>query len=210
MTSGIPTTWVNSDGLLVRYGPTESTSGTGGAYEDHEGGTEIFEFRLILANLGSAATGTGALADPNGTIMFPATGVLEKVELFVEVAAAGSSATLSMGFLNASTGGSAGTMGTPTGTFTNQTTDSSGNGILNAETQSHLGTLGRRWIYTVSGGFLDGAPGTTSSQQGTLLGAVPAYDVLMPTAYYSTAAFTAGIIAVRLYVNFYARDAILA
>lgn len=192
-TSGVSTTWLNADGLLVRFGTTESVMGTAGEYEDHVGGTEVFELRLDLTKLGTSSTGVGSFADPNGTVKIPSTAVIEKVEIFVEVAAVGGT-SVSMGLLK------------DDGVYS---TNADATGLLNAETLSHLGTLGRRWIYTVSGGFLDGAPGTTSAQQGTTVGAAPATDgVTIPTAY-TVGTFTAGLITVRLFVNYFARDAVL-
>lgn len=204
-TSGPATTWVNKDGLLVRFGPTESVPGTVGSFEDHLGGQELFEARVdfgtdVATNgqiVGTATTGVGALLDPNGTFTIPNTAVIEKVEIFVVKALAGGT-SLSMGLLNPST------FLTIAGGTTHD--------LLNAETQTNLGTTGRRWIYTVSGGFLDGAPGTTSANGGSALGVPPggagSAVVAMPSVW-TVGTFTAGRLQIRIYLSYSARDAVL-
>lgn len=199
MTSGISTTWKNSDGLIVRFGTTEGTASVGGTYEDSVGGLQVLEFNgLDLTTLGTSSSGIGSLAGPgNGTgsgLFIPSTAVIEKVEIFV-VKAATVGTSLSMGLIKSDV-----------------TTQVDATGILNAETQSHLGTLGRRWIYTVSGGFLDGAPATTSAQQGTSLGSIPGGAGSGVDCYvtaYTVGTFSAGVIDVRIFLSYNARDAIL-
>lgn len=200
-TSGPPTTWTNADGLLVRFGATEVYPGTVGVYEDHLGGGEVIEARVGFGTdlatgglaVGTASTGAGALLDPNGAFFIPSTATIERVVIFVEKAlVAGTS--VSMGLIKS-----------------DYTTQVDATGLLNAETQSHLGTLGRTWTYTVSGGLLDGAT-TASSQQGTTIGSPPggagASVDCQPTIY-TVGTFTSGIMVVRIHLGYFARDAIL-
>lgn len=205
MATGLATTWTNADGLLVRFGPTESVPGTVGSFEDHVGGQEVIEARVdfgtdVASNgqvVGTATTGVGALLDPNGAFIIPATAVVEKIEVFVVKALVGGT-SVSSGSLDPKA------FGTLTG---GSTTD-----WLAAVTQSNLGTTGRRWIFTVSGGFLDGAPGTTNSTQGIGLG-LPPGGVTAPLAampsIYTVGTFTAGRLQIRFFLSYSARDAVL-
>lgn len=204
--SGPPAIWKNSDGLIVRNGPTEAVPGNVGSYEDHYGGGEIIEAFVdfgtdVVSNglvVGTVATGViGALLDANGAFFIPKTATIEKMEIFVTKALVGGT-TLNMGLLNSD--------------FTRATGAGDDVGLLNAETQSNLGTIGRRWIYSVSGGALDGAPGTTSTHQGTGLGLPPGGTSAPVDAYpsiYTTGTFTSGRLQIRIFLNYSARDAIL-
>ena len=204
-TSGPPTTWTNSDGLLVRFGATEVVPGVVGSFEDAVAGKTVVEFKFdfgtdVATNgqvIGTSATGVGALADPNGAFFLPSTAILESMEIFVVKALVGGT-SVSMGLLSSA--------------YVRATGAGDDVGLLNAETQSHLGTTGRRWIYTVSGGYLDGAPGTTSGQQGTGLGSPPGgtsapVDAL--PSVYTAGTFTSGRLLVRLFLSYSARDVIL-
>lgn len=200
-TSGPPTTWTNPDGLLVRFGGTEVVPGTVGSYEDHLGGGEVIEFRFDFGTdvttggqvIGTSSSGVGALADPNGAFFIPSTAILERVEVFVVKALVGGT-SLSMGLIKS-----------------DYTTQVDATGLLAAEVTASYGTTGRRWIYTKSGGFLDGAPGTTSALQGTALGLPPggATPVDAQPTVYTVGTFTSGRLQVRLTLAYSARDAIL-
>lgn len=204
-TSGPPTTWKNADGLFVRFGGTEVVPGIVGSYEDHLGGDEVLEARVYFGTslptsnpayptIGTASTGSGALLDPNGAFFIPKTAFIKAVEITVVTALAGGT-SVSMGLNN------------DDATYT--AIDATG--LLNAETQSHLGTAGRVWRYTVSGGFLDGAPGTTSAQQGTSVGGPPGggSPVLALPTVYTVGTFTAGALDVRIILTYDAKLAIL-
>lgn len=202
-TSGPSTVWTNSDGLLIRFGTTEAIPGTVGEYEDHLGGVEILEARVDFGTdrgtnsqlIGTSATGVGALLDPNGTVFIPKTATIESLEIFVVKAMVGGTA-LYMGLLNSD--------------YTRATGAGGDVSILNGATASELGTLGRRWRYTVSGGFLDGAPGTTTSTQGTELGAPPGGVSAPVDAYpsiYTTGTFTSGKLQIRINLSYSNRDA---
>lgn len=202
--SGISTTWTNADGLLVRFGTTESAPGTTGSYEDAVGGNQVMEARVFFGTdvptggytPGTSATGVNAMLDPNGGIFIPPTAIIERMEIFV-VKALVAGTSVSMGLMKSDYATRVG---------------SDDVGLLNAETQSNLGTTGRRWLYTISGGFLDGAPGTTSAHNGTALGSPPGGVTTplnaIPTLY-TSGTFTSGELSISIFLRYASRDAIL-
>lgn len=88
-------TWVNEDGLLVKFGPTEAAVAKAGEVQPY-GNTHLVEFDVLYSDL--AAFGTEKiLAD---TVTIPEGALLEKAEFYVETAFAGATATLSFGLID--------------------------------------------------------------------------------------------------------------
>lgn len=88
-------TWVNDDGLLVKFGTTEATVAKAGETRPFGAG-HLVEFDVLYSDL--AAFGTEKiLAD---TVTIPEDALLEKVEFYVETAFAGTNATLSFGLID--------------------------------------------------------------------------------------------------------------
>lgn len=85
-------TWYNSDGLLVKYGPTEGASGAAGEYE-WDGPTRYLE--LVIADA-TTLTSSDVILDYN--VVVPKNARIERVEVYVETAfTSGGSATLNVG-----------------------------------------------------------------------------------------------------------------
>ena len=200
-TSGPPTTWTERRWSSGALGATEVVPGTVGSYEDHLGGTEVIEFRFAFGSdvgfngqvIGTASTGVGALADPNGAFFIPSTAVIERVVVFVEKAMVGGT-SLSMGLIKS-----------------DYSTQVDATGLLAAEVTASFNTAGKTWTYTKSGGILDGTT-TTSALQGTSIGGPPGgagTSVDAQPTVYTVGTYTAGIIAVRVHLGYYGRDAIL-
>lgn len=88
-------TWMNDDGLFIKYGRDRGTTKKAGEFEDFPKGNEHYiEAQLDLETLGTS-TGTVFLSD---TLRLPATAYLLRAEIFVETAfTSGGSATLTLG-----------------------------------------------------------------------------------------------------------------
>ena len=90
--------WLNSDGLYIKFGQEEGVSTKGGTYGDVEAGQHVVEFTIDLTALTTSAE--TILSD---TTLIPKGYQLTKVELVNTVAAtSGGSATLDVGFIRAS------------------------------------------------------------------------------------------------------------
>ena len=90
------TTWLNGDGLVVKFGTTEAESTIGGE-NTTDGNTRVLEFDLTFADL--AATGVeGILAD---NVRIPDGAFLEEATFTVTTAFAGATATLTLGVIDA-------------------------------------------------------------------------------------------------------------
>ncbi|MGH7238621.1 MAG: hypothetical protein ACREHG_00995 [Candidatus Saccharimonadales bacterium] len=164
MSSG---TWLNQDGLYLKYGTAKAIPATGGEYcETADGGNRVVEFLLDLTTLN---TSTATIIEDN--VFFPTGMFIEEVQLVVETAAAGSTATLSIGLME-----------------TDRATALSGTAFASAVTQSALGTAGDKII--LNAGSTGAGTYIGSSTNPTQAGYV--------TAEAGTAAFTAGKVRVRI------------
>jgi hypothetical protein len=156
------TNWLNNDGLYIKFGPSEADPTKGGSYKTL-GDVRETEVRLVLKDLTSSAA---IIAD---TTVIPEGAFIEEVTLEVEVAAAGSSSTLSVGLIK-----------------TDRTTNISDTALVAAQTLATIDAAGNRVT-------LIGESGTAGTKVATTLA-----DSGLVTAKYGTAAFTDGIVRVRV------------
>lgn len=100
--------WLNNDGLLIAYGQSEALASPGGDYEVHGSGLLVLDFLIPLTSVVPIATApvyanifnqtNAAAAGFVSSNLIPNNMLLEKVEIYTEVAAATStSATLFVG-----------------------------------------------------------------------------------------------------------------
>lgn len=87
--------WMNADGLLVKFNGSAGTATAGGEYAS-EGDRSIIELDLDLTTLTTTSNGTQI---PFDNLVLPKSAWIEEVEIIATVAAtsAGSGATLNMG-----------------------------------------------------------------------------------------------------------------
>ncbi|SHH46939.1 hypothetical protein [Bradyrhizobium erythrophlei] len=162
------TNWTNADGLYVRLGDKEGASAKYGEYKTF-GPNRFVELKLDFSDL--AAFGTNTVLSNEDTIAKGAH--IEKVEIEVETAFVGATATLSLGLIQ-----------TDRATLTNLGTTA----LANAVTVATL-TLGSITTLIVGASFV----GTLVGSGGNLL------NTALITALAGTANFTAGSAKVRVY-----------
>jgi hypothetical protein len=86
--------WMNNDGLYLKFGTTKATPGTAGDFLSY-GETRDIEF--VISDLTTLTT-TAAIIDDNTWV--PANVIIESVQIFTDTAAtSGGSATLSIGLM---------------------------------------------------------------------------------------------------------------
>lgn len=161
--------WVNNDGLRVKFGTEEGTSGKGGTLATPaNGGVTVHEWVITATSL----TTTPTIIDFDTRI---GTGArIERVEVISETACtSGGSATLDIGFKRAS----------------DFSTELDHNGLVAALALASINVAGEVNLLT---------PGVTSA--GALIGTDLANTGVL-VASYGTAAFTAGVLKVRVYTS---------
>lgn len=126
--------WLNSDGLLVKFGTEEATAGKGGATAiDGDRREVVMDIDLTLLN-----TSTATIIDDNVWVSKNAR--IEEVEVEVLTAAtSGGSATLDIGFIRS-----------------DRSTELDYNGLVAAAALSTINTAGKR-LNIVAGGTAAGA-----------------------------------------------------
>ena len=68
-------TWLNNDGLYIRYGTDEATVTKGGTYPSMVAGQHVSEIRFNAVDLGTAAS------IQSNSLVIPAGATISKVEL---------------------------------------------------------------------------------------------------------------------------------
>lgn len=163
---------VNADGLTVYYEDAMGTPTRGG--EINAMGGHIAEVMITLADLPVLSS------DDNGLLLadnvrIPAGAFIEKVEVFASKETAGTNANLNVGIVKAS-----------------DLSITDANGILAAADDFNSGTdLGGLVTY-------NRAAGSVTTEGGALIGTQLANTSLLCAAY-DTAAFTAGIVRLRVF-----------
>jgi len=132
-------TWMNNDGLYLKYGVQKTTANTGGDYKSF-GDTREVEFDITMAGLTTSAV------IQNDTIFFPAGMTIESVQTEVITTAAGGTSL------------SIGTVKTDRSTAISTTT------FLSAAPIADHTTAGQRKDYTVGVTGVGGGVGTTISE----------------------------------------------
>jgi hypothetical protein len=87
--------WLNSDGLAIKYGTTEGLATRGGEYMDVTNGYHVWEQHLKYTDFSSTNQVVG-----DELVIIPAGIYLEKVQIFVKTAWVGASATMDIGLRN--------------------------------------------------------------------------------------------------------------
>ena len=159
-------TWMNNDGLYLKYGTTKAVPNTGGDYVSYGNNREA-EFTLNLTNLGSTS------AIQNDTFFFPANTFIEEVQIVAETpATSGGSATLSVGLYKS-----------------DRSTALSETALVSALALTAIDGQGEKTVLTLGS---TGAGAYVGTNTGTDTGG---YYI---SAKYGTAAFTAGVIKLRV------------
>lgn len=162
------TNWLNSDGLYIRLGDKEGAVAKYGDYKAF-GPQRLVELKLDYTDL--AAFGTNTILSNEAEI--PKGAHIEKVEVEVETAFIGATATLSLGLIQTD----------------RATTTNLGNTVLaNAITVATL-TLGSITTLIVGASFVGSLVGSGGNLQNNAL----------LTALVGTANFTAGSAKIRIY-----------
>lgn len=135
--------WMNNDGLYVKYGTSNAVPTTAGDYVSYGEMREI-EFTVTLAN--TAAGATSIIAD---TTFIPSGVFIEQVEMDVETAAAGGT-SFSIGTMRADRA-TTGSGGTAAGSF------------ITGEVLATVTPAGKKVIYTAGVSAVGTAVGTTTA-----------------------------------------------
>lgn len=143
-------TWLNSDGLYVKFGTSEATVGAGGEFEDHFAMKTVIEVLVPDLTKISATLG-GTILDDNITV--PKGARIEEIQVEVETAAtSGGSATFDFGLIR-----------------TDRVTELDFNGFVAAAAVATLDTAGKR-LTLINGTTAFGALiGTTLANPGYLV-----------------------------------------
>lgn len=160
-------TWMNNDGLFIKYGDDEGRAGRGGQYADSgEPGQNVVELDITLTSLGTAA------AIQSDVAFIPSGARITKVEIYTTTAAtSGGSAVLNIGLQRR-----------------DRSTELDYDGLIAAAALATFNAVGETVAVNTAGQTAVGAlVGTTLSNSGYI------------TADYDTAAFTAGVVKVRVY-----------
>jgi hypothetical protein len=157
-------TWMNSDGLYIKFGTDEADHGVAGEYSTL-GPQRMVEAKLTLTE----AALTAAIVDDN--VWLPAGARIEKVEVIAETAAtSGGAAVLNVGLQRQ-----------------DRSTELDYDGLVAALALTAINAAGETNSLT---------PGSTGA--GALIGTTLANAGYL-TFDYDTAAFTAGVMKVRVY-----------
>lgn len=162
------TDWSNTDGQLVKFGPSKARATRVGEYSDTQSGRHCIEATIDLTSLPTVASTNTMIIDDSVSI--PNGAFIEEVQVVVTKETAGATATFNLGLVQQ-----------------DRVTVTSATGLLAANSDINAGTdLGLNKTY-VKG----------TSQAGTLVGTkLTTTNLLLASA--STADFTAGVIKVRI------------
>ena len=164
--------WFNPDGLFVKFGTNEAAPTKVGEISTWGLLREV-EVRMDLAT----ATGTpGTVVIQDHNIRFPVGTVFQQVDLYTQIVATGATATLDVGLIR-----------------TDETTAINLTGLIAGETVANLGNLASIRIYEAAASTPAGVTGG-----GLITGATALVFPGLLTARANTAAFTAGLIRLRI------------
>lgn len=138
--------WMNEDGLFLKFGTEKATSNTGGEYR-FDGPRHCIEVDIDLKSL-TVTNGGTILSD---VTFFPKNARIEEVDILVLTAATGSTATLNIGLVK-----------------TDRSTEIDFNGFAAAVAQTALSTAGDVVTLNVGSTGAGALIGTVTSQSGYL------------------------------------------
>lgn len=147
---------------------TEQTVTAAGGEYKTYGELREIEFKITLS---AVPTGTGTIIPGTDNIFMPAGVMVEEVQTIADTAATGATATLNLGLIR-----------------TDRTTEIDFNGLLAAAPLANMDVTGERFTYTA------GVAGAGALVGAATVGSNPGYFC----ADWDTAAFTAGVITVRI------------
>ena len=162
-------TWLNNDGLFIKYGASEAASQdtTKQPAGDYNTGGDPRSVTEVVLDLTDLNTSTAVIL--NDVLVLPKNVRIEEVEVEVVTAAAGATATLDVGLIK-----------------TDRTTVIDGEAFVKAAAVTTLDAAGKRLNLIVG-----------STAAGDLIGTTTAFPGLL-TAKAGTAAFSAGLVRVRV------------
>jgi hypothetical protein len=171
-------TWLNSDGLYIRYGADEADNAIGGVKNNVDGEYEI-EFELPFSDFDSATASLPHGTDSFGLVV-PKGARIEEVETIVQTAFTSTgtvgSATIVLGLKQAS----------------DRSTELDHDGFTTSSflgSTAGIGTVGTKHFVRVGGTGAGALLGTTLSQNGVLVASNSAH---------ATHPLTAGVLKIRL------------
>lgn len=151
-------TWLNKDGLYLKYGTAQATPNKAGEY-CYDGPRHVIEISITDMTKITATDGSYFVSDQ---VFFPKNARIESVEVLTETAATGSGAVLNLGLVK-----------------TDRTTEIDFNGFIAALPQTSMTPAGK-WTQLHEGDTDAGALiGTTTSNVGYI---VADYDTAAFTA----------------------------
>ncbi len=163
--------WMDNTGLYQKYGLEQVTSQVAGEYRTNTG-QRLIEVKLDLTTLTSTA---GTIIPGTDSVFFPAGFVIDRIEVQNETAAtSGGSATLNLGLVRSS----------------DRTTEIDFDGFLALAPIADFNTAGETKTYNV---------GVTGS--GALMGITVGSNPGHLVANYGTAAFTAGVVLIKIFYH---------
>lgn len=163
--------WMDNTGLYQKYGLEQVTSQVAGEFKNSTN-QRLIELKLDLTTLTSTA---GTIISGTDSVFFPAGFKIDKIEVQNETAAtSGGLATLNLGLVRSS----------------DRTTEIDFDGFLATAPLADFDTAGETKVYS------QGVTGA-GALMGTTVGSNPGHLV----ANYGTAAFTAGVVIIRIYYH---------
>lgn len=151
-------TWLNNDGLLVKFGTEKAVPEVAGEYKTY-GATRTVECVLDLTTL----TASSAIIAGVDNARFPTGAQIESVEVVTEVAATGSGAVFNLGFIK-----------------NDRSTALDADGLIAALPLASVDAAGERTLLTVGASYAGALIGTSLTDVGPYL--VADYDTAAFTA----------------------------
>jgi hypothetical protein len=158
-------TWLNADGLYIKYGTDEAAYDNAGEYKT-DGPLRLIELELDLTTVGSSP----AIFSDNALLQEGYR--VEKVEVVTVTGATGATAVLNIGLQR-----------------TDRSTELDYNGLVAALPVASMSDAGETTSLVFGATYAGALIGTTLAYNGHLV------------ADYDTAAFSAGVVKVRIYVS---------
>lgn len=163
-------TWLNSDGLYIKYGTDAGVSPSRGGVYEVDGPEQLAEVEIDLTEL----TATETII--NDALVIPSGAMINRIEVLTEVAAATGTA-IDVGFMKL-----------------DRTTEIDYDGLLAAFATATMNSVGEITKFTKG----NSVPASITTQ-GALVGAVTTYPGLISASRTDATAFTAGRVKIRIW-----------
>jgi hypothetical protein len=162
---------LNADGLYLKFGTERADPAMGGEYYS-TGSLREIEFNLDLTTLAD----TSAILEGTDTLVLPKGYQIEEVETTTLTVATGATATLNLGLIR-----------------TNRSTAYDADGLIAVMPLANFSVVGEKNVFRAAGS----SPTSATTGTGALIGTVLANAGHL-VGDWDTAAFTAGVIKVRI------------